>query len=99
MEDRREKEFANGLLAKAPHENSPDFVKAKLSVNKESFIAWLHTKTEAWVNLDVKVAKSGKWYAEVDNFKPTKAAKEAKNHDANYTLETKDAYTEDEIPF
>jgi hypothetical protein len=68
-----DKEFVDGLIVKAPHEKAPDFVKANISIKVEDLGVWLRAKHKAgeqWVNIDVKVAKSGKWYAEVSNFKP-----------------------------
>jgi hypothetical protein len=69
----KEIEFVDGLIVKAPHENAPDYVKANISIKVEDLGKWLRGKYKAgdqWVNLDVKVAKSGKWYASVSNFKP-----------------------------
>jgi hypothetical protein len=64
-------EFVNGLIVKAPHERAPDFVKASISIKVADLAEWLRSKSgEEWVNVDVKVAKSGKWYASVSNFKP-----------------------------
>ena len=81
MEDKR---YPNGLYAKAPSENAPDFVKAKLNVKKNDLISWLQSespkpnqKGEEWINLQVLVSKSGNWYCEVDDWqakKPTDAA-------------------------
>jgi hypothetical protein len=65
-----DKEFVNGLLVKAPREGAPDFVKANISINRKELMAFLSTKDDEWVNVDVKVAKTGKWYAEVNNWKP-----------------------------
>jgi hypothetical protein len=66
-------EFVPGLIVKAPHEKAPDFVKAQISIKVEDLGKWLREKYKAgdeWVNVDVKVAKSGKWYASVSTFKP-----------------------------
>lgn len=66
-------EFVNGLIVKAPHENAPDFVKAAISIKVDDLGQWLrekHKAGEEWVNIDVKEARSGKWYAAVSNFKP-----------------------------
>lgn len=66
-------EFVDGLIVKAPHEKAPDYVKAQISIKVEDLGKWLRGKYKAgdeWINLDVKVAKSGKWYAAVSNFKP-----------------------------
>ena len=83
-------EFVNGLIVKAPRENAPDFVKASISIKVQDLTAWLATKSEEWVNVDVKESKGGKWYAAVSNFKPTKPAKSA---------DARDEQSLDDIPF
>lgn len=65
-----ETEFVNGLIVKAPNENAPEYVKAKISIKREELIGWLTARSGEWINLDVKVSQSGKWYAAVDNWKP-----------------------------
>lgn len=64
------KTFADGLIAKAPHPNAPDFVKAKLSIKVEDFTKFLeaHAKGDGWVNIDVKESKGGKWYCQLDHW-------------------------------
>lgn len=69
----KEIEFVDGLIVKPPNERAPDYVKAQISIKVEDLGKWLRGKYKAgeeWVNIDVKVAKSGKWYASVSNFKP-----------------------------
>ncbi len=66
-------EFVDGLIVKAPHEKAPDYVKASISIKVADLGLWLrekHKAGEEWVNVDVKEAKSGKWYAAVSTFKP-----------------------------
>ena len=78
---REEIEFVDGLIVKAPNPKAPDFVKASISIKVEDLGKWLRAKYMAgdeWVNIDVKEAKSGKWYAAVSNFKP-KAKEEPKS--------------------
>lgn len=68
-------EFVDGLIVKAPNPKAPDFVKAQISIKVEDLGKWLRGKYKAgdeWVNIDVKEAKSGKWYAAVSTFKPKK---------------------------
>lgn len=65
-----DKEFVNGLIVKAPHEKAPDFVKCKISIKRQELIDWLNGKSDDWINLDVKVSRGGKWYAEIDDWKP-----------------------------
>ena len=65
-----DKEFVSGLYVDAPRENAPDFVKCKISIKRKELGNWLRGKEGDWINLDVKVSQEGKWYAEVDNWKP-----------------------------
>lgn len=63
-------EFVNGLIVNAPHANAPDFVKCAISIRREDLAEWLSGREEEWINVDVKEAKSGKWYAAVSHFRP-----------------------------
>lgn len=68
-------QFVDGLIVKAPHEKAPDYVKAQISIKVADLGQWLRERYKAgdeWVNVDVKEAKSGKWYAAVSTFKPKK---------------------------
>lgn len=67
-----DKEFVNGLLVKAPRDGAPDFVKCHISIKRKELGNWLRERDDEWVNLDVKVAKTGKWYVEVNTWKPKK---------------------------
>ncbi len=63
-------EFIEGLLAKAPNDKAPEYVKAKLSIKREDLIGWLKQRDDEWINADVKVGRSGNWYVAVDAWKP-----------------------------
>jgi len=63
-------QFINGLIVKAPNDNAPEYVKAKLSIKREELIATLQGMDGEWVNADIKVSQNGKWYAAVDTWKP-----------------------------
>ena len=65
-----EPEFIDGFFAKAPHENAPEFVKAKVNIKREELLRWLNNKSDEWISVDIKEGRSGKWYASVDNWKP-----------------------------
>ena len=65
-----EKEFVDGLIVKKPHDKAPDFVKMSISINRKNLGNWLRSKQEDWINIVVKESKGGKFYAEVDNWKP-----------------------------
>ena len=69
-----EVKFIKGLIAKAPSEKAPDYVKAKLSIKRVELIEWLEQQTEEWINSDVKVSKNGNWYVQIDDWKPNSQA-------------------------
>ena len=64
--------FADGFILKAPHENAPKFIKGSLSVKVDEAIKFLEDNKDArgWVNLDLKVGQSGKWYVQRNEWKP-----------------------------
>jgi len=65
-----DKEFVGGLIVKAPRDNAPDFVKCQISIKRKDLGNWLRGKDDDWINIDVKESKQGKWYAEVNTWKP-----------------------------
>ena len=66
-----EKVFVNGLMAKKPRDNAPEWVKCNLSIKREELVSWLTEQTGDWINAHVCESRNGKWYAEVDTWKPT----------------------------
>ena len=69
-----ETNFPQGIFAKQPHPNAPDFVKASISLKRAEAIQWLQNQPGEWVNLDIKEGRSGKWYAAVNQFEPKQGA-------------------------
>lgn len=69
-----DKIFADGLIFKEPKDNAPDFVKGSLSIRVDEFTAFLekHKSQYGWVNIDLKIGKSGNAYAELNTWKPGK---------------------------
>ena len=63
-------EFVNGLIFKMPRDGAPEFVKGSLSIKVEEMITFLSGKKTDWVNIDLKVSKVGKAYAQVNTFVP-----------------------------
>jgi hypothetical protein len=89
-------QFVDGLLVKAPHEKAPSFVKAQISIKVEDLGKWLREKYKAgdeWVNIDVKEAKSGKWYAAVSTFKPKEGPK------GRNDMKSKPSSEDPDVPF
>ncbi len=68
--DKKDVEFVDGLIVKAPRQGAPDFVKATISIKRADLGNWLRGKTDEWINVDVKESRAGKWYAAVDDWKP-----------------------------
>lgn len=65
-----EKIFADGFSFKR-NENAPDFVVGRLSMKADEAIAFIrqHEK-KGWVNLNIKTARSGNHYVELDTYEP-----------------------------
>lgn len=92
-------QFIDGLIVKAPHENAPDFVKAKMSINREQMIKWLQMQNGDWINADLKVSRNGKWYAAVDDWKPREGGKRAKAPAPAPAPTTSGDFVDDDVPF
>jgi len=83
--------FVNGLIVKAPHDRAPDFVKCRISIKRKDLGNWLRGRDDDWINLDVKVSREGKWYAEINDWKPdSKSEEPVKKDDHDF---------DDDIPF
>ena len=92
-----DKVFAQGLYVKPPNENAPAYVKFKLNLKRQEVMEWLNSQTDEWVNLEIKEAQSGKWYAEVNTWKPNNNQVAFKAPQAAVAPKTDDF--EDDIPF
>ena len=90
-----EKKFVDGLIVKPPREQAPHFVKCVISIKRQELGNWLRQESDDWINLDVKVAKSGKWYAEVNTWKP----QAGKFEDRGWTEPEAKNDFDDDIPF
>ena len=73
----QDKVFPTGMYASAPREGAPDFVKGRVSFKVADFTKFLATQEDEWLNVDIKQGREGKWYAQVDTWKPKQAAKKA----------------------
>ena len=93
--------FIDGLIVKAPHEKAPEYVKAKLSIKRVELIDWLKAQEGDWINAEVKVSQSGKYYAAVDTWKPEGGTTSARQAPRNARRdEPADEFDDsDSIPF
>ena len=99
-----EVEFISGFFAKAPRENAPDFVKAKVSLRRRDVLEWLAARQDDWINIDLKEASSGKWYASVDNWQTNEpdqlpAAPVQRTIPQADVTQAEDEFVNDDIPF
>lgn len=68
-------DMIGGFYPKQRHENAPTWVIGKASINIAQFRDWMgayikQNPNEEWLNMELLVAKSGKGYAKVDDWKP-----------------------------
>lgn len=84
-----DKIFADGFSFKR-QENAPDFVVGRLSLKVEDALPFLkqHAKN-GWVSLNIKTARSGNHYVELDTFEP-KGGSKPKGNTSN---------EKDDVPF
>ena len=85
-------EFPNGVIFKLPRQGAPDYVKGSISIKRAELIQWLNGKSDEWINLDLKVGKSGKAFASVNNWKP-------ENKGQSIPAATLDTNSNDDLPF
>jgi len=64
--------FVDGLMFNYPHENAPDFIKGKISINAPALTNFmnLHKNEKGWLTVILKKSKGGKMYFELDTWKP-----------------------------
>lgn len=90
-----EKIFAEGFSFKR-NEKAPDFVVGRLSLKVEDAVAFMRAhEKKGWVNVNIKTARSGNHYVELDTYEPPQAG--SKKQDAKEQVE---GLTADEnLPF
>ena len=95
-----EKIFADGFSFKR-RENAPDFVVGRQSIKVDEAIAFLsqHAKN-GWVNLDIKQAKNGNYYCELDTWeaKPKNQGGDSKVGTVSSSVAAV-AKADDDLPF
>lgn len=97
-----EKVFADGFTFKR-NENAPEFVVGRLSIKMDAAIEFIkqHQKN-GWINLDVKKARTGNFYLELDTYTPKggESATEAKQITNKAQSPKKPVEdSEDDLPF
>ncbi len=102
-----DKKFVDGMIVKRKPK-APDFVKCSLSFKCADFVTFMKANhKKGWLNVDLKMSKGGKLYAEVDTWEPeakeggdwggdTPTAKPAPTDDRDYSDGDPDG---SEVPF
>jgi hypothetical protein len=75
-----EKQFVNGLSVKEKDGHMPDWIISRLLVNRLTLIEWLESRSEKWLEIDIKESKAGKFYCEVNTWGQDSAAKTKSNN-------------------
>lgn len=90
----QEKIFADGFILKR-REKAPDFVLGSLSVKLEEALPFLNANQKnGWVNLNLMVSNTGKYYVELDTFVPKK-----QEGNAQPAAPTPSAVDTEDLPF
>jgi len=96
-----DKIFADGFVFKR-NENAPEFVIGRMSIKIEDALAFMREHDKGgWINLNVKQARSGNYYVELDNYEP----KKSNSNNGPSQQETtdgpakKEPDTDDDLPF
>lgn len=86
----KERTFAEGFSFKR-RESAPEFVVGSLSLKEDEAIAFIKANSKrGWLNLDIKQARTGNYYLELDTYEPKANTN---------TAPAKAAEPEDELPF
>lgn len=98
--------FPDGLIIKAPRQGAPDFVKGSISIKTMNFLQYLQRQTTDWINIDIKESRNGKWYAQINDWKPENSDGPTKPAPATTSAPKaevvdypKDEINPDDIPF
>lgn len=84
-----EKIFADGFSFKR-NEKAPDFVVGRLSMKADEAVAFIRQHEKGgWVNLNIKTARSGNHYVELDTYEPTSGMKPQEKQEAKPIQKTK----------
>ena len=79
-----DKVFVSGVYPRKRSENAPEWLIGGFGVNVEQLGAWLvehadKADARGFLNIAMKVGKSGKAYAEIDTWKPEQSNTPADN--------------------
>jgi hypothetical protein len=93
-----EKVFAKGFIFKK-NENAPEWVVGRLSLKKDEAIAFIQSQGNEWINLNIARGQQGKFYVELDTWKPTNQTNPSSNQSSNVSQFNPEPNVSDDLPF
>ena len=93
IEEVSDKIFVNGMVVKR-NDSAPEYVTCNVSINWDEFEVFCKQQPGKWKNIVIKRAKSGKYYAELDTWKPPEKLADVARTPVQATAED-----DSEIPF
>ena len=89
----KDKVFLNGLYINPPPQGI-DWIICKIGINVDQLLQTLQNNNDERINLDVKRSDEGKYYAEVNTWKPdlNNNNNNNNNNDNNYNNNNNDNY-------
>lgn len=97
--------FVDGLFVNQPRDGAPDFVKGSLSLHVDrlkNFLNDWYDPDNDYINLDIMVARSGKWYAKINTYERDNSDSKKSNRPSQKQSTTAGRTTgnfDDDIPF
>jgi thiol:disulfide interchange protein len=93
-----QKVFASGFSFKR-NDKAPEFVIGRQSIKVDEAIAFLQQRQKnGWVNIDIKQAKGGNYYCELDTWEAKPQGADASSTEQNYQAAANKA-AEPKMPF
>lgn len=66
------KQFVDGMRVYKPSNKAPEYVVANIEITIDQFKNWIFKNQDSEkIRIDIKIGQSGKYYAELNTWKPT----------------------------
>lgn len=93
---KNDKQFSEGLYFS---ESDQQFIYMKIGINKKQLAMWLKKELgnpNEWINVDVKKAKNGKLYGEINTYNPKD---KLSNKDKQNINDIENIFNDSDVPF
>lgn len=93
---KNDKQFSEGLYFS---ESDQQFIHMKIGINKKQLAMWLKKELgnpNEWINVDVKKAKNGKLYGEINTYNPKD---KLSNQDKQNINDIENIFNDSDVPF